>query len=151
MWTVPRERTRLNEIDLTGCTKNLCRLQFSVTTCNEVNFIDMRMKLSQRNYYPCRWTAITAQQLQKRRLKNFKLSRDSNPGLLVNKQRSLDCALFCCKAHRKQLKRDKSVGRNTNRRSRVLLLTSACSSRSLGALQPNRAQSSRLLYLHHTK
>ena len=40
--------------------KNLCRLQFSATTCNEVNFIDMRMKLSQRNYYPCRWTAITS-------------------------------------------------------------------------------------------
>ena len=43
--------------------------------------------------------------------------------LLINKQRSLDCALFCCKAHRKRLELERSVGRNT-RRSRMFRPTS---------------------------
>ena len=42
---------------------------------------------------------------------------------LLNKQRSLDCALFCCKARRKRLEHERSVGGNT-RRSRVFLPTS---------------------------
>ena len=56
---------------------------------------------------------------------------------LFNKQRSLDCALFCCKTRRKRLKHERSVRRNTRRVE--------CSSRFLSALQQNRAQS-RLLY-----
>ena len=35
----------------------------------------------------------------------------------------IDCALFCCKARRKRLEHERSVGRNT-RRSRVFLPTS---------------------------
>ena len=42
---------------------------------------------------------------------------------LINKWRSLDCALFCCKARRKRLKREIRLGRNT-RNSRVFLPTS---------------------------
>ena len=34
---------------------------------------------------------------------------------MFNKQRSLDCALFCCKARRKRLELERSVGRNTRR------------------------------------
>ena len=61
---------------------------------------------------------------------------------LFNKQRSLDCALFCCKTRRKRLKHERSVRRNTRRVE--------CSSRFLSALQQNRAQS-RLLYLFYNK
>ena len=61
---------------------------------------------------------------------------------LFNKQRSLDCALFCCKTRRKRLKNERSVRRNTRRVE--------CSSRFLSALQQNRAQS-RLLYLFYNK
>ena len=57
---------------------------------------------------------------------------------LFNKQRSLDCALFCCKTRRKWLEHERSVGRNTRR-------VEYCS-RFLSALQQNRALS-RLLYL----
>ena len=63
-------------------------------------------------------------------------------GGLFNKQRSLDCALFCCKTRRKRLKHERSVRRNTRRVE--------CSSRFLSALQQNRAQS-RLLYLFYSK
>ena len=58
----------------------------------------------------------------------------------INKQRSLDCALFCCKARRKRLEHERSVGENT-RRSRV-------SPYFLSA--QNRAKS-RLLYLFYDK
>ena len=61
---------------------------------------------------------------------------------LFNKQRSLDCALFCCKTRRKWLEHERSVGRNTRR-------VEYCS-RFLGALQQNRALS-RLLYLFYNK
>ena len=61
---------------------------------------------------------------------------------LFNKQRSLDCALFCCKTRRKWLKHERSVRRNTRRVE--------CSSRFLSALQQNTAQS-RLLYLFYNK
>ena len=43
--------------------------------------------------------------------------------IIINKSRILDCALFCCKARRKRLEHERSVGRNT-RRSRVFLSTS---------------------------
>ena len=36
-------------------------------------------------------------------------------GQIFNKQRSLDCALFCCRARRKRLELERSVGRNTRR------------------------------------
>ena len=42
---------------------------------------------------------------------------------LCNKQRSPDCALFCCKARKKRLEHERSVGGNA-RRSRELLPTS---------------------------
>ena len=61
---------------------------------------------------------------------------------LFNKQRSLDCALFCCKTRRKWLEHERSVGRNTRRVE--------CCSRFLSALQQNRAQS-RLLCLFYNK
>ena len=61
---------------------------------------------------------------------------------LFNKQRSLDCALFCCKTRTKWLEHERSVGRNTRR-------VEYCS-RFLSALQQNRALS-RLLYLFYNK
>ena len=38
------------------------------------------------------------------------------------KKRRFDCALICCKAHRRQLEHERNVGGNT-RRSRLFLLT----------------------------
>ena len=38
---------------------------------------------------------------------------------LFNKQRSLDCALFCYKARRKRLEHERSVGRNTRRKNKL--------------------------------
>ena len=35
--------------------------------------------------------------------------------LSFDKYRSLDCALFCCKARRKRLQHERSVERNTRR------------------------------------
>ena len=55
-------------------------------------------------------------------------------------------ALFCCKARRKRLEHEKSVGRNT-RRSRVFLKLSLF----LCALQQNRAQFCCLLFAVHIK
>ena len=63
----------------------------------------------------------------------------------IIKQRSLDCALFCCKALRKRLEHSRSREKHSTS-SRVSPYTSLCSSRFLRALQQNRAQS-RLLYL----
>ena len=39
---------------------------------------------------------------------------------LFNKQRSLECALFCYKARRKRLEHERSVGRNTRRSQHAL-------------------------------
>ena len=45
---------------------------------------------------------------------------------LFNKQRSLDCALFCYKARRKRLEHERSVGRNTRRSQHALYSHKAC-------------------------
>ena len=64
---------------------------------------------------------------------------------IINKKRSIDCALFCCKAHRKWLERKRSVGETQDivKCFSALLEFSNC---FLSALQQNRPQS-RLLYL----
>ena len=49
---------------------------------------------------------------------SYQLLFYSNSKTLFNKQRSLDCALFRCKARRKRLEHERSVGRNTRRRTR---------------------------------
>ena len=45
--------------------------------------------------------------------------------VLINKQRSLGCALFCYKARRKRLEHERSVGRNTRRSSSRFLSAKA--------------------------
>ena len=66
----------LNKFDPIGCKKNLCRQQLS-TTYDEMNFIDLRMKISRRNYDSRKWTAIFA--IAEKKLENFQASMGFEP------------------------------------------------------------------------
>ena len=52
-----------------------------------------------------------------------KLHIQKRQSFLINKQTSPNCALFCCKARRTRLERERSEKENT-RRSRMFLPTS---------------------------
>ena len=55
---------------------------------------------------------------KKKKKKNFQIDKTMKiyrcQHVILNKWRSLDCALFCCEARRKRLENERSVGRNTS-------------------------------------
>ena len=99
---------------------------------------NFKMKMTFIKYFPFCWSEM---------LRDWELQYSVHhwDGIQFNKWRSLDCALFCCKEHRKRLehKRTAEVNSDIVVCFSILLERSSC---FLSALRQNRAQSRLTLF-----